>query len=176
MCYTRVRVVLHNARHYGRVDEGILSYLCNCIAFTIHMHRGHTNMAICGNFLFVQVASNSTSTPFVLDGWRNEYADVAFLCKICKKSLPADRKNSWRAHYKTHSDIKEYVCNVCRKGFHTRFNMERHMKVHMKNMPNMNATSLVKDEMEPETSLGCNISDGMMINMNFESCEESSDF
>ena len=73
----------------------------------------------------------------MLDGYQNEYAEVAFLCKICKKSLPADRKNSWKAHYKTHSDTKEFVCNVCGKGFHTRFNMERHMKTHFKNNPTL---------------------------------------
>lgn len=68
--------------------------------------------------------------PFVLDGWENKFADVMFVCKICKKPLPGDAKARWKTHFKTHSEQHDFICPVCGKGFHTKFNMERHKKVH----------------------------------------------
>lgn len=77
-------------------------------------------------------SNNKTGTSFVLDGWENPYAEVTFQCKVCKKSLPGDKKSQWKDHFKTHSDTFEFTCEFCQKGFHKSFNYKRHLKVHSK--------------------------------------------
>ena len=72
----------------------------------------------------------------IIDSWSNPYVDLAFICKICRKTQ--QHRCNWKRHYLSHSDVRSYNCNLCDKQFKTNDTLKRHMTSHNNTMEELN--------------------------------------
>ncbi|ODM90205.1 putative zinc finger protein [Orchesella cincta] len=102
-CSEKFRTIGDREKHVLR-DHGVANYKCD----------------ICPNEFFAH------ATSLRLHKYRKHGEKVVpqFPCSLCDKIFV--HKGKWRDHERTHSDLKEYTCEVC--GFATR--TERLLKAH----------------------------------------------
>ncbi|CAL1537778.1 unnamed protein product, partial [Lymnaea stagnalis] len=56
-------------------------------------------------------------------------------CNICMKTFPC--KTSLDIHYRSHSKLKPFECEICERGFSTRGNLKQHLLTHkIRDLPN----------------------------------------
>ncbi|XP_053387533.1 uncharacterized protein LOC123542450 [Mercenaria mercenaria] len=60
---------------------------------------------------------------------RSEMGETQYCCQFCDKTF--DQSEEWVEHLKTHNATdKPYTCNICRRGFTHRHNLNRHKMSH----------------------------------------------
>lgn len=53
--------------------------------------------------------------------------ELQFLCRICHKPQMYKYRRNWRRHYESHSDEKQFVCEVCGTGYKANYLLKNHM-------------------------------------------------
>ena len=75
-----------------------------------------------------QIVSKSQSAPNLLSGdsqydnWSNPYAKLALVCRICSKEQNPKTRNTWKQHWESHTDLKNFGCYICEKRFRMKGN------------------------------------------------------
>ena len=62
-------------------------------------------------------APNLLSGDSQYDNWSNPYAKLALVCRICSKEQNPKTKSTWKQHWESHTDLKNFGCYVCEKRF-----------------------------------------------------------
>ena len=50
-----------------------------------------------------------------------------YTCEVCRKVFY--KLQSYKRHQKVHTGERNYMCNKCFKGFHTKYHRDRHLKI-----------------------------------------------
>lgn len=81
--------------------------------------------------LKVNKAPNLLSGDTQYDNWSNAYAKLVLICRQCSKEQNPKNKSSWKTHYESHTDIKNFGCYICEKKFRLKGDLKTHItRVH----------------------------------------------
>ena len=79
------------------------------------------------HIFFVQRIQSPSVKKVNTDNWSNPYTKVAYICRQCSKPLPPGNKQSWKSHFESHFDIKNFGCYICEKRFRLKGDLKRHI-------------------------------------------------
>ena len=54
---------------------------------------------------------------------------------LAKQCDPLSRSSTLKTHLRTHSNVKEFTCSICGKGFHQKGNLRNHVLIHTGEKP-----------------------------------------
>lgn len=78
-------------------------------------------------FQKTEISKQSTGESKVIEAWNNPYVELQFLCRICQKPQLYKYRRNWRRHYESHSDEKQYVCDICGTGYKANYLLKNHI-------------------------------------------------
>eukprot|EP00111_Clytia_hemisphaerica_P020343 TCONS_00059921-protein len=65
------------------------------------------------------------------DNWSNPYAKLALVCRMCTKEQNPKSKATWKQHWESHTDLKNFGCYSCEKRFRMKGDLKTHIvRVH----------------------------------------------
>lgn len=109
----RLSEVICSVRRFKRTQSGTKNY---CFLFLIMLF----------NKYFILPKIHTGEKPYTCT------------ISVCKKSF--NQSSGLRAHMKSHTGERNYICLLCNKGFTQSSSLGRHMKTHSIFIPTVNAT------------------------------------
>ncbi|XP_066915825.1 uncharacterized protein [Clytia hemisphaerica] len=85
----------------------------------------------------------------ILEAWTNPYVELQFLCRICKKPQAYKYRRNWRRHYESHSEEKQYVCDICGTGYKANYLLKNHIA--NKHPTSVNPADSAEQEFKPQS-------------------------